>query len=62
MWCRIIPKVLYLPDISYPLTALEFPAIAIVLVLLFTTGRRVAILSLYICCGLSLMFTMAIPS
>ena len=42
--------------------AMEFPAVAIVLVLLFTTGRRVAILSLYLCCGLSLLFTMAIPS
>ena len=62
MWCRIILEMRYWSDISFPFTALEFPAIAIVLILLFTTGRRVAIFSLYLCCGFSLMLTMAIPS
>ena len=48
--------------LSASFAVLEFPAIAIVLVLLFTTGRRLGILILYICCGLSLLATMVIPS
>ena len=42
-------------------TAMEFPAIILVIVLLLKTGRRLTLLILYLICGFSLLATMAIP-
>ena len=43
------------------ISASEFPAIILVIILLLKAGRRLTLLILYLICGFSLLATMAIP-
>ena len=48
-------------DCAVIISAMEFPAIILVIILLLKAGRRLTLLILYLICGFSLLATMAIP-